>query len=147
MSVNFNDLLSTQVDQAERPKPLPPGTYTFIIQGQPKFDRTKSDKETPFIEWQATPVQAHGDVDQTLLSQVKDWNKRGLRLTFYLTEDAKFRLREFMEKLGLSVQGRTFAEVLPEVVNQQFVAAVKHEVAQKSGNIFAVIDDNSVAAA
>ena len=147
MSVDFNSLLSTKVDDAEKPKPLPTGSFIFAISTeQPKLDVSKQ-KQTPFVEFMAKPMSPLDDVDPSLLQQVKNWRDKTLRLTFYLTDDAKYRLKEFLDKIGVPHANRTFGECLPEVVGKTFKATIKHEIADKSKEPYAVIDDSSIAAA
>lgn len=147
MSVNFNDLLSTKVDEAEKPKPLPTGSYIFAISVEdPKLD-VSSQKQTPFVEFLCKPMNPLDDVDPNLLNQVKNWREKVLRLPFYLTDDAKYRLKDFMDKVGVAHQGRTFGECLPELKGKAFKATIKHEISQKSKEPFAVIDDSSIAVA
>jgi len=139
---DFVDLLSKNVEDVERPKPLPMGNYIFNVV---KHDFDKSArKQTPYVRFTATPISPLDDVDQELLPE--NWNQKTMRVDYYLTDDALFRLKDFLEKLGLSLSGRTFAEVIPETTNCQFIGTVTHETSTKNPeDIFANITDVTAA--
>lgn len=150
--MDFNSILSTKVEEAEKPKPLPVGTYIWQIPlGQPKFDQSK-EKQTPFVEWEIKPVAPLDDVDGQLLQQVKNWNEKSMRLTFWLTEEALYRFRDFLDKVGIPYKGRSWAEVIPEVAGKNFKASVVHNTSidKATGATkgpYANLDDSSFAAA
>lgn len=135
---DFTSLLNAPVDSAERPKPLPTGTYTFVIKGH-GFDKSKN-KQTPFVRFMCSPVAPGEDVDTAALPD--NWQTKEMRLDFYLTQDAMFRLREFLENLGMNTSGRPFSQVIPETTNATFLGTVVHKFNQQKPNEppFAEID-------
>lgn len=124
--VNFEALLSQNTDEVEKPKPLPAGTYQMAVK-EHAFD-TSSKKGTPYVRFQLTPVAPGEDVDQELLAQVNNWNQRSMKVDFYLTQDAVWRLKDFLEACGINTSGRTFAELIPETAGAFVSAFVKHEI-------------------
>ena len=130
MDATFENLLSTPMDSVEKPKPLPPGGFLFNVKGQ-EFGES-SQKGTPFVKMLCTPMSPLEDVDTELLAQVNGWQKKELPLTFYLTEDSIFRLKDFLDHCGVSIAGRTFKEALPDVINQQFTGMIIHEQSTKN---------------
>ena len=132
--VDFTQLLGRRADEAERPKPLPAGSYVFTIKGAPEFGES-SKKKTPYVEFKATPVSPMEDVDMEALQQLPNWNQKEQRLTFYLTDDAIYRLSEFLEHCGVSISGRTYAEAIPETVNTQFVGSVSQSPSEKDPSV------------
>ena len=110
---DWERLLGKDLEQIERPKPLPVGTYTMQVESH-RFDES-SKKKTPFVEFTFICIGADSDVDSEQLAEIKDLSKRKFREAFYLTEAAEYRLKEFLEMAGVSVGGgRTFADALPD---------------------------------
>jgi hypothetical protein len=142
-NANFEALLNTQVDEIEKPKPLPMGTYTFGISGH-EFGES-AQKKTPFVKFQTTPKVAGEDVDQDMLTEVKDWQSKNMNLTFYLTDDSMFRLKDFLEHCGISTAGRTLGECIPETQGAMFNGYIKHETATNGTDVFAQIGTTAAA--
>jgi len=121
MAVDFKALLNTPVTEAERPKPRPAGPYFGTISAF-KFQESARQK-TPFVRLTLKGVQPGAGItgDAALFERFNKaggadkWNPGK---DYYLTEDAKYRLRELMESCQLKVEGRSFLEVIPELVNQ-----------------------------
>jgi hypothetical protein len=130
---NFSSILDDDPADAEAPKGLPQGQYVFIVDGQPKFDKS-SKKGTDFAEFTCKPIQPMDSVDQNALAAAlsrKDGTTRvlsdmSMRLTFYLTEDAKYRLAAFMKHCGLDITGETksYSQWISEMPGCQFVGTV-----------------------
>ncbi len=145
--VNFGELLNVQVETAERPKVFPEGTYDTLVTGHEMG--TSSQKGTPFVKFQCKLIGPK-EVEDELFEEaggMEGLNKRKpLALTFYLTTDAMYRLREFLEDtLELSCSGRTFDVVIPEATNVSFISTIKHSPGSKPGDTYMNIDDTAVA--
>lgn len=130
MAVNFKELLSTPVTSAERPKPRPAGQYMGVISAF-KFDESRQQK-TPFVRLSLKSVQPGQGItaDEATFKRLEEaggCDKWSVSKDYYLTEDAKYRLRELMESCKLRVEGRSFMEVIPELVNQPVVFDVTEE--------------------
>lgn len=105
---NFGAILDRKPTAIERPKILPVGSYIVVVQGMPRQDKSQK-KQTPFYEYTCKYLQAMDDVDQDELEAAltrADGTKKSLgdmtvRLTYYLTEDAVWRLKQFLEHCGL----------------------------------------------
>lgn len=138
---DFSAILSRTVDTAEKPKPLPVGHYRFAIKGFEFLE--SSQKKTPYVQFQCAPLAPEEDVDPTMFEEfggVAKLGNKSLRLDYYLTEDALFRLREFLEDtMGLSCQGRSFGEVIPEVKDLEFIGQVAHKASQDGKDTYANI--------
>lgn len=125
VSGKFASILSRRSGEAERPKPLPPGNYEFLITDY-EFDESRR-KKTPFVRFDCRPVSAHDDVEQDDLPT--NWNEKTTRHTFYMTDDALYRLDEFLaDVLGIELSGREYNETIPEAINQSFVGEITHSV-------------------
>lgn len=103
---NFSTLLDDTVDHVERPKPIPVGTYTFVV--GPWSTGKSSKKGTPFVEFSMRPIAAGEDVDEEALAEAltnaegerSDLGGKTMKITFYITGDAVYRLDEFHEHCG-----------------------------------------------
>lgn len=139
--VDLGNLLKQEVEKAERPKPLPVGTYHMLI-GTHRFGES-TKKKTPYVEFSMTFVGAGKDVDLEALAAVeeqKPLKERELGATFYLTDSAMYRLKEFLIELGLEIGGgRTFEDAIPETRGQMVDVLIKHSFSDE-GNAFAEID-------
>lgn len=130
--VDFAALLNKRTEEAVRPPALPAGDYLLQV-GKYRFDESDK-KKTPFVEFEINILQAGADVDPTALAGI-DLTKRHLRNTFYLTDDAFWRLRKFMEEdLQINGTGRTFNQCLPETISKQFIGAVSQTPSTRPGD-------------
>ncbi len=148
--VNFNELLSVQIESVERPKNFPVGHYESVIAAHEVGK--SSQKETPFVRFQVKLLGPGEDVDVDLFEQAGGMEalreRKPVPMTYYLTKDALYRLREFLEDgLGLNCSGRNFDEVIPETVNASLVVHVSHRAGQKEGEFFMELNDYMKAAA
>lgn len=133
---NFGSLLDTKADDVERPKARPEGSYLFVVKGMPRMDKS-SKKQTEFVEFTLACVKAGNDVDEEMLKEaggIADWTTRA---TYYLTDGALWRLKDFLESCGITVEGRTLREALDDTPNCQVGGYIKHEPSQDGETIFA----------
>lgn len=142
--VNFSELLTVQVDSVERPKSFPVGNYEAIIAGHEMGK--SSQKETPYVRFNVKLVGPSEDVDEDLFEAAGGMEalreRRPIPLTFYLTKDALYRLREFLENgLQLSCSGKNFDEVIPDSTNVALSVHVAHRAGQKEGEFYMDLDD------
>ncbi len=139
--VDLSTLLDKEVEKTERPKPIPVGTYRMMVGGH-KFGES-SKKKTPLVAFELSFVEALEDVDTEALAAVEEQKPLGDRQIeepFYMTESAMFRLKEFLEALGMSIAGgRTYSEVIPETRGCIIDAHFRHGFSD-AGNAFAEID-------
>ena len=118
----FADLLATNTDDVEKPKPLPAGIFDATVKGF-KLDINKNGNT--FVKFEYSNINAGPDVPPEDLEGL-DLSKRLLTFNFYLTDGAKWRLKEHLQSLGISTTGKTFGELLPLTVG----SAVRLEVIQ-----------------
>ena len=121
MSVNFKDLLSTKLDDVKAPSALPEGTYHGSITSFEYGDNNKN--KTPYVRFALKFHSASDDVDPKDLADI-DLSSRKLSTDFYLTPDARWRLKEFLVSLGLKTDGSSFDELIPEAVGGSVIAYV-----------------------
>ena|SRR5215469_11149779 len=130
---DFTSVLDMVPDEIERPKPIPPGDYICVIKS---FVRDKSSKkETPFIEFTCSPVEALQSVDEDWLKQaltkndgsMKKLSDANIRVRFYDTKDAAFMLSDFLlQSVQLENDGRSIAQLIEDAINAQVILTVKH---------------------
>lgn len=149
MSVNFEALLSTQLDDVKRPPVKPPGTYYGVVTDI-KFDMTsgKTSDKKPYAQLTFSQIEAGPDVDQSLLRDsdgetidLTAWKPRTSGLSnFYLNSEAVFRIKEFMESLGINTTGRSLGECIPEIKGQPVQLTVSLKPTEDGQNFFNNID-------
>jgi hypothetical protein len=128
---NFSTLLDDSPDHVERPKPLPQGTYTFVVGAWTVGKSSK--KGTPFVEFAMRPIAAGEDVDEDALNEMGGFDGKNMRVTFYTTEDAIYRLDEFHEHCGEDIDGTTSRRQRNDnVVNAQVQGYVTHRQADQN---------------
>ena len=132
--VNFAALLSKRVDETERPKVFPAGPYRGIVSGHEFL--TSSKKGTPFVRFNVKLISPLEGVDEELFEQAGGMDKlsarKPLNFDFYLTDDALYRLREFLENgLQMNGSGRAFDEMIPETTNAEFTPIVSHSSGER----------------
>jgi hypothetical protein len=119
MAVNFKDLLSRPVDSAKKPPTKPPGTYTGTIASH-KFAESQKQR-TPYVRFTFNNIQPGADIlngDQKALLDEEgdpiDFSKWTPYKDFFLTDDALYRLKDFLKSIGIDTSGRSFDETIPE---------------------------------
>lgn len=123
---NFASILDEAPSEVDRPKPLPVGTYHCVVQA-PVYDKS-SKKGTPFVMFGLRPIAVFEDVDQTELEESGGLDNRTIRATYYLTEDAVYRLDEFHQHCGLDLTNQQSRRTRnDEVINAEIIAVIKHE--------------------
>lgn len=132
MAVDFRNLLKTKAEDAKRPPAWPAGHYYGRLGKYTLGDQNKNN--TPYVRFPVQPTSAGDDVDPAELVNEDgtpiDLTKRQFRQDFFLTDDAKYRLREFIETLGIDIAGREFDELLPECVNADVIFELTQQPAQ-----------------
>lgn len=142
---DFNQLLSTKMEDVKAPPPIPAGTYSAVIQSYELLE--SSQKKTPFVRFWIRPTDAKEDVDATALQAYGDLSKAKLRKDFFLTEDAFYRLKQFLEEtLGIDGTGKTFNECLAQTTGASVVMSVKQSLAQDNVTMFSEIGSLAKAA-
>jgi hypothetical protein len=129
--------LQRPAKSVERPKTIPAGTFIFTVLGYTTGE--SAQKKTPKIEFTVRPTQALDDVDEAELAEfggMEALQRKTMRLIFYTTDDALFRLTDFLvDDLGLDAE-LDILQLLPEAVHQSFAGNVTHSLVapQKPGD-------------
>lgn len=119
--VDFKALLSKPVLKDRRPPPLPGGHYDGVITNYEYG--TSAKKQTPYVRFFARAETPQDDVSPEALSEALnggDITKRQLQTDFYLTDNARFMLKQFLESCGIAMDDTTtYDSVIPQVVNSR----------------------------
>lgn len=132
---DFKTLLQKPAGEAKKPPALPAGDYPGIIKAWELGDNNKN--KTPYVRFTVGLVAAPADVE---MPEGVDLAKRQMRRDYYLTDDALWRLDEFLRSLNLGGDGRSYEETLPEAQNASVLASVKQELNQTTNDVFNSID-------
>ncbi len=138
----FESILDRPSVDAKPPRPLPKGHYLCAVKGNPRFDKS-SKKGTDFVEFTLQPVEARDDVDEDELKALKGGIKgRTIRATYYLTDDAEWRLTKFLNDCGIPQEDEdgnklTHSQRIAEINGAEVIAQVRHRPSE-SGDVFYV---------
>jgi hypothetical protein len=134
----FESILDTPADAVERPKPLPTGTYTAIVQGLPVHGES-SKKKTPFVQFTYAITDAGEDVDLDELAEMGGIADKTMKDTYYTTADALFRLTDALENMGIDLEGKTVRQAIDETPNCELKIVVGHRASEDGQQIFAEV--------
>lgn len=138
MSV-FAEVLDLRSKDVTKLDPLPVGSYQATVAGLPTFEEVGKNK-TPAAKFTMTgfvPI----DVDRAALAKCGDTAKREITLTMFVTPTAAYRLKKFLDDLGIGEGDRTLKQRIDEVPNRQCIVHIKHIMPKDT--IFAEIDQTS----
>lgn len=142
--MSFKDILKKPIADIKAPPPMPIGTYDFRIKSHEFVESGK--KKTPGVQFNVVPTRAHDDVSQDELKTMeKPLSEIEKKLTFWISEDSAFRLREFLENdLGLS--GPSLDVLIPQAVNTLFAGYVNQRPSEDNTKMFSEITKTAKAA-
>ena len=129
---DFRELLAKPMDDVKRPPALPAGVYHGVVSNH-EFG-TSSRKQTPFVRYTYTLQSLH-EGDEANLEGI-DLSKRNPASTFYITEDALYRLKDFLESVGVSVGGRAVSECIPEAMNARVLVTITQRNSEDGKEIY-----------
>lgn len=138
MATDFSHLLDIDSDSVKRPPAKPPGTYHAII-ASTSFGNS-SQKGTPFCRFHFAGVNPGEDVDLDMAKDEDgtpiDFSKWKPTTDFFLTEDALYRLKEFLVSLGIPGTGRKIKEMIPEARNLPVLLTVSMKANDDGSGFF-----------
>jgi hypothetical protein len=143
MSANFTDILNTPMSDIAKPKPRPVGTYVGVVTKAPEIKKI-GQKETLAAIFDVKVISPGPDIDASELAAAGGIGERHLRVTQFLTEDALWRLKNFLLALGLEDDGSSIGKLLAETPGRQALFKIKHRPSQDGSELYEEVD--SVAA-
>ena len=139
---SFSSILDRAPSEIEKPKPLPTGSYTTLLVGQPRIDKS-TKKQTEYREFTHKILSAGEDVDEDDLKAYLGGKKLTdvlMKNTYYITEGAVWRLKEFLEHCGIDLdEVDSLAEGIEETPGKQVGIFINHEASQDGTSVFARI--------
>jgi hypothetical protein len=92
------------------------------------------------VEFTCRCLQPMDGVDPQALADAGGHQGKSRRLTFYLTEDALFRLSNadgtgFLEQLGLT-DDTSIGEKISQTSGRQFIGTIRHKASQDGSRVF-----------
>lgn len=137
---NFAGILDRPSSEAERPKPLPQGSYFCVVSGLPRFDKS-AKKQTPFVEFMLKVQSAGEDVDVDALAEMGGIADKQIKATYYLTDDAEYRLKEFLNDLDIPLEedgtALTHRQRIEQAPGRQVIATIKHTASDDGESVYA----------
>lgn len=136
---NLAALLSADAGSVKRPVPFNDGTYYGAVKG---FQFVESDKKkTPGVEYEVELTHAAEGTDLTGYDEdgeVVTLNPAGKRYksTFWLTDNSLFMLKDFIKSCGIEVEGRSFQELIPQVIGQPVICSITKSPSKREGGGF-----------
>ena len=142
---DFSTLLKKPAGEAKKPPTLPAFDYYGIIKSYEVGDNNRN--KTPYVRLQIALTQwpdnmpddwSVSDAEGKMITYTKadvDLSKRQMRRDFYLTEDALWRLDEFIRSCGIDPRGRDYEEIIPELVGQPITVEVQQYLNQNTNEI------------
>lgn len=120
----MSSVLDRKIGDYERPKSLPVGEYITVVQAH-EFGKS-SKKQTDFVRFTLKPLEALESVDTDALAEIGGLGEKTIRATYYLTENAGYRLKEFLEHCGLEDLDMPVSQACAEATGCQIVATLVH---------------------
>ena len=134
---DFSTLLRKPAGEAKKPPALPAGDYPAVIKSHEVGDQNKN--RTPYVRFHVGltgfPDSVSDDERKGADGSPIDLSKKQLRRDYFLTEDALWRLDEFIRSCGVESNGRSYEEVLPELVGASVLAEVQQYMNQSNNEI------------
>lgn len=128
--------LNVKAEDVKAPVPLPDGVYTLMVMDYEIKDyKNNKGEEGSVVEVQLQVrdrISGDGDLPDKLPK---------MRENFYLTDAALYRLKNFIEACGVSLEGRTLGEGLSDVKNQLVGAKVGKGKPNADGKQYAEIKE------
>jgi hypothetical protein len=140
---SFGSILDRAPSEIEKPKPLPQGSYITLLVGQPRFDKS-TKKQTEYAEFTHKILSSGEDVDDDDLKSYLAGGKKLtdvlMKNTYYLTEGATWRLKDFLGHCGIDVDALdSLREGVEETPGKQVGIFINHEASQDGTSVFARI--------
>jgi hypothetical protein len=149
---DFTSVLDTPSTEVARPKALAQGTYVWMVKGLPRIDKS-AKKGTEFSEYTLQCMEACEDVDAENLKfsltkasgDVTPLTERSVRYTLYHTEDALWRLKQFLDHCQIPDEDdegnvRSIRERMQDVPGKIILGHIKHSPSDDGDVMYANID-------
>jgi len=130
--VDFSSLLKKPAGEAKRPPALPADNYHGVIKSYELGDQNKN--KTPYVRFHLGLLGWGPNVQEEDKADI-DLPKRQLRRDFFITDDALWRLDKLISDCGVDMSGKTYEEVLPNMIGAQVTIEVQQYLNQQNNEI------------
>lgn len=143
--VDFTQFASKPAGEAKRPPVLPADDYLGIVKSFELGDENAN--HTPYVrfaiglldwgpnvpdEW---PIAAPDGTVQDISKSDIDLSKRQMRRDYYITDEALWRLDEFIRSCGVEPSGRSYGEIIPELIGKQVTVKIEQYLNKRTNEI------------
>lgn len=136
--VNFDNILSTQMDAIEAPKPTPQGRYRAKVEKYEYKVAGKPGEEKPTAEVYFKLLQPIETEDDNAAAALDFSTLRDQRKTFWLTGEALHYTREFIEQhCHVHGSGRGLGECFTDIPGKECGVTIIHTLSKKDGKTYA----------
>lgn len=141
--MDLRALLDVPVDSIKKPANWPAGPYHGFIE---KYEPgTSREKKTPYLRVFVRITRAGDSIPQDLLKDANgdpiDVSKRQFRKDYYLTDDAKWRLVEMIQKVGVETEGKSLGSCIPELVTKPVLVQLGLRANEQGTEMFNELQD------
>lgn len=149
--VDFSAIASQAAGQSKKPPRLPPADFPGVIKSFEWGDANKN--KTPYVRlmlgftafpeslpesWEEFDNETQKSL--TVTREDIDLSKRTMRKDFYMTDDSRYRMDEFLRAMNINVgtpdAPRSYAETLPELIGQGVLVEIQHQLNQQTNETF-----------
>ena len=128
--VDFTNVLNKKVEEVEKPKPKPAGTYLAAINGQAQqLTRTVQGNERLILSFSLKLLVPQADVDSSDFADAGDivsWPSRNHDI-WIDSPEGEWQLRRFLtEVLKIEPGDKSFGEMIAEAPGLQLHAKIRH---------------------
>ena len=138
--VDFSKFANMKAGEAKKPKAIPEDNYPGVIKGF-SFEPAPPGKQYESIvrfnlgltDWGPNVPEAEKSQDLGSGPKAIDISKLQFRRDFY--DNVLYRLDDFIKSCGVDMNGRTYTEVLPELVGKRVVVQIKQYLNERTSDI------------
>lgn len=123
MADTFAEILNRKVEDAPRPKALPNGTYTTVVDGPYTTTKIGQDQKD-VVDFKLKVIQVGDDVSPDEAAAFEGGLLgKNIRARFFVTNEALYRLSDFLEILGID-KGVDFKAALAQAPGKTVVVTL-----------------------
>lgn len=126
---NMSDVLDRMSRDIKQLDPLPVGTYIARVKEQPTLNPVGA-KQTPAVNFVLTGFVPLQDVDHDALAKCGDILDKEMTYNLFTTEAAAWRLKKFLDHLGIEEGDKTLKERLAEAPGRQVTISITHTMSK-----------------
>lgn len=136
----FSDIMNTPADTVEQPKDVPEGTWRFTVKTV-KISPPRDADSAGRVLFVMQPTEPGEDVDTSELDGFEAEETQVFHNMFMRDRRDAFRLRKFLEALGVEIEGRTLEAAAESAQGYECHAYVQHGAQRDDGSVFVNLTD------